>query len=284
MQRQLARLRDKAQRLRQLHARQTRPLNMRLWRYVLTEDMGATTAHQANAILVTLEGATTSHEATVVDVLQCLSAVESGYTGICAQQIDMDGQLFYVPICCEDDPPTPPENYCPYCVPPYTSGNVLVELPALSNVQCDECAEFAGWYTLGYIGVSYQWGLPARCVWSFATKPDFCQSGYEFQDTIYSFRIDFILWADGSDLHLEVILIYYFPVANDQWTRINWSSTIEGGYDDEDYDCSSDIDYTLPMTDWGSNAYPTLNSMPCACASHGGFPFGTCDDVNVVAE
>lgn len=142
--RQIARLRDKVQRLRQLHGNRTLPLNLRLWVYSLNEDMGATTAHQADADLYWLSHSNrVIKNVTVTDVLQCLGSAEQGAYGICAEQINIDGTLFYVPICCRTG-----GCECDDCDPTTVSCSLQVDISGIGDNTCSNCEELDGTYVL----------------------------------------------------------------------------------------------------------------------------------------
>ena len=74
------------------------PLAARLWRATLNEAFGDTTAHVANADLLSIGGTDTLLDVSLYDPLDVF-AVLAGTEGLyCFEQIDLDGARYFVPL------------------------------------------------------------------------------------------------------------------------------------------------------------------------------------------
>jgi len=105
LRRRIADLEQKLDRLEAQLAKQSRPdkhvapLHARLWRCTLNENMGATTAGQASADLLQLDGTDTALDVTVKDPLSGCETAGNGDALFCFEQLDMDGTRYFVVLC-----------------------------------------------------------------------------------------------------------------------------------------------------------------------------------------
>jgi len=82
------------------------PLNARLWRCSLNENMGSNTA---GADLLTLGGTDTSLDVTVNDPIDLVESAENGDALYCLEQIDLDGTRYFIAF------GAPKENVKTFC-------------------------------------------------------------------------------------------------------------------------------------------------------------------------
>jgi len=176
LERRVAHLRRRLETMRETVLRGTLPISGRLWIFQLNEAFGNTTVYKAAADLIELQGTDTLLDVTLTDVLQCISSSETGQSGLCVEQYDIDGTLMYVPLCCEAS------CFCDYCDENTTPCQLEVVLSGNADNGCDECEALDGTYILDK--TDEQGTGAGRCRWQYYGEHE-CGTGYDSTGELY---------------------------------------------------------------------------------------------------
>ena len=81
-----------------LDAKYVQPIAGRLWLFTLNEDMGESTAGEAAADLLGLDGTDMLKDVTVTDPHDIFSTLVDTGAGVCVEQLDVGGTRYYIVI------------------------------------------------------------------------------------------------------------------------------------------------------------------------------------------